>query len=69
MAEADAALYGFSDGYKARYVRIDDAKQNHGPQSTKPLWLEKQTFPLPNGDTSYAMRMMEPSATMAGEAK
>lgn len=67
--EADAALYGFSDGYKARYVRIDDAKQNHAALETKPLWLEKQGFPLPNGDTSYAMRMMEPSATMAGEAK
>ena len=67
--EADAALYGFADGYKARYVRIDDAKQNQAALETKPLWLEKQSFPLPNGDTSYAMRLMEPSATMAGEAK
>jgi len=67
--EADAALYGFGDGYKGRYVRIDDAKQNHAALETKPLWLEKQSFPLPNGDTSYSMRMMEPSATMAGEAK
>jgi hypothetical protein len=67
--EADAALYGFGDGYKARYVRIDDAKQNLSALETKPLWLEKQSFPLPCGDTSYALRIMEPSATMAGEAK
>lgn len=67
--EADAALYGFGDGYKARYVRVDDAKQNVSALDTKPLWLEKQSFPLPCGDTSYALRVMEPSATSAGEAK
>lgn len=67
--EADAALYGFGEGYKARYVRIDDAKQNLSAMETKPLWLEKQSFPLPCGDTSYALRLMEPSATAMGEAK
>ncbi|MBK9156757.1 MAG: AAA family ATPase [Micropruina sp.] len=67
--ETDAALYGFGDGYKARYVRIDDAKQNMAALETKPLWLEKQSFPLPCGDASYAMRIMEPSATAASEAK
>lgn len=67
--EADAALYGFGDGYKAKYVRIDDAKQNLSAMETKPVWLEKQSFPLPCGDTSYALRIMEPSASAAGEAK
>ena len=67
--EADAALYGFGEGYKARYVRIDDAKQNASEMSTKPFWLEKQSFPLPNGDTSYALRTMAPAASAMGEAK
>jgi hypothetical protein len=67
--EADAALYGFGEGYKARYVRIDDAKTNNAAMETKPLWLEKQGFPLPNGDSSYALRIMEASASAAGEGR
>lgn len=67
--EADAALYGLGEGYKARYVRIDDAKQNLSALETKPLWLEKQSFPMPNGDSSYSLRMMEVSASISGEAK
>lgn len=64
----DAALYGFTEDYRAKYVRIDDAKQNLAVLETKPLWLEKVSFPLPCGDTSYALRNVEASATIRGEA-
>jgi hypothetical protein len=67
--ENDAVLYGFSDDYKARYVRIDDAKQNVSAMATKPTWFEKWSYPLPNGDTVQALRPVELSATAAGEAK
>lgn len=67
--EADAALHGFGDGYKARYIRIDDAKQSMAAVSTKPVWLEKQGFPLSNGDSTYSLKPFEASVTMAGEAK
>ena len=67
--EADAALYGLGEGYKAKFVRVDDAKQNNSAMETRPTWLEKQSFPLPNGDSSYALRVVEQSATAAGEAK
>ncbi len=37
--------------------------------STKPVWLEKQGFPLSNGDSTYSLKPFEASVTMAGEAK
>lgn len=67
--ESDAALYGFGEGYKARYIRIDDAKQSMAAQSTTPVWLEKQGFPLSNGDSTYSLRPFETSATAQGEAR
>lgn len=66
--EGDAALFGLGEGYKAKFIRIDDAKQNNAAMSTKPLWLEKQNFPMPNGDSSYALRVVEQSASARGEA-
>jgi len=67
--EHDAALYGFGEGYRAKYVRIDDAKSNNAAIETKPLWLERQGFPLPNGDSSYALRPFDTTATSAGEGR
>lgn len=67
--EADALVYGFGEGYRGRYVRIDDAKQNAAPMTTKPAWLEKWSYPLPNGDTVQALRPVEASASVSGEAK
>ena len=66
--EADAALYGLGEGYKAKFIRVDDAKQNNAAMETKPMWLEKQSFPLPNGDTSYALRVVDQSTSARGEA-
>lgn len=67
--EADAALYGFGEGYRGKYVRIDDAKQNASEMAVKPAWLEKFSFELPNGDTVQGLRPVELSVTAAGEAK
>jgi hypothetical protein len=67
--ENDAMLYGFGEDYRGRYIRIDDAKQNASPLGVKPAWLEKWSYPLPNGDTVQALRPVELSATAAGEAK
>lgn len=67
--EADATLYGFGEDYKGKYIRIDDAKQNAAALGGKPAWLEKWSYPLPNGDTVQALRPVELSATAAGEAK
>lgn len=67
--EHDAALYGFGEGYRAKYVRIDDAKANNAALETKPLWLERQSFPMPNGDSSYALRPFDTTATSAGEGR
>jgi hypothetical protein len=66
--DTDAQLYGFGEGFKARYVRVDDAKANAAAIETRPTWLEKQSFPLPNGDTSYSLRIVTASATATGEA-
>jgi hypothetical protein len=67
--EHDAALYGFGEGYRDKYVRLDDAKINNSAKSGKPLWLERQNFPLPNGDSSYALRPFDTTATSAGEGR
>lgn len=67
--EHDAALFGFGEGYRAKYVRLDDAKMNNAEMVTKPTWLEKQSFPLPCGDSVQAIRVFEASATASGEAK
>ncbi|MEN6527581.1 MAG: AAA family ATPase [Candidatus Polarisedimenticolia bacterium] len=67
--ESDATLYGFGEDYRGRYIRIDDAKQNAAALGVKPAWLEKWSYPLPNGDTVQALRPVELSATAAGEAK
>lgn len=66
--EADAALYGLGKDYRAKYIRVDDAKQNNAAMHTKPLWLEKVNFPMPNGDSSYSLRVVEHGTTAKGEA-
>ena len=66
--EADAALYGLGKDYRARYIRVDDAKQNNAAMHTKPLWLEKINFPMPNGDSSYSLKVVEHGTTAKGEA-
>lgn len=66
--EAEEKVYGLGEGASRRFVRFDDAKSNVSEMSVKPLWFEKQSFPLPCGDSTYSMAPFETSASAQGEA-
>ncbi len=48
--DEDAAKYSMTAEDRRRLVRIDDAKMNHALLGDPPLWLEKRTVTLWNGE-------------------
>lgn len=53
---SDALAFGFGKDASARYARLDDAKMNDAPLNLTPVWFERQSFPLNDDVTTYALR-------------
>ena len=53
--EDDVSRYNLTRQQRDRLVRLDDAKMNLALKSGEPVWLEKHTILLPNGDEVGAL--------------
>ncbi len=65
--EEDAKAFALPSDYRAKYLRVDDAKSSYQPLSSSAIWFERSSFDLPNGDQSYGLIPFKVSASQKAE--
>lgn len=55
----DAEEYGFQEGERNQWVRLDDAKVQYTLAENNPIWFHKESVHIPSGDNVGVLKLTE----------